>query len=238
MTTHSDPNPAEGPLIALVSAVPAAIPPAQAAFTDTFPAARVWNILDDRLLQDAGEAGGVTPELAERMKRLIRHAVAEGADGILLTCSMYGPVAHDIADELRIPIFAPDDAAFTAALAGGYGTILLISSGAGPLADSEERLAAIAADADIALRIHGAVAEGAAAAASAGDLDGLVAALHAAVTASDADPDAILLGQYSIAPAAERLAQLTGLPVLAGPQRAAQALHLALDPATTQGGAS
>jgi Asp/Glu/hydantoin racemase len=230
MTTHS-----ENPLIALVSAVTAAIPPTQAALADALPAARVWNILDDRLLQDAGDAGGVTPELAERMKRLIRHAVTEGADGVLLTCSMYGPVAHQIAAELHIPVFAPDDAAFHATIEGGYGTVLLLSSAAGPLADSEARLAAAAVDAGITLHIVGAVAEGASRATSAGDLEGLVAALHAAVQESSAEPDAILLGQYSIAPAADRLAELTGVPVLAGPQRAAAALHAALTSLDTEG---
>jgi len=229
MTTHS-----ENPLIALVSAVPAAIPPAQNAFTEMFPSARVWNILDDQLLQDAGAAGGVTPELADRMKRLIRHAVTEGADGILLTCSMYGPVAHDIASELNIPILAPDDAVFAAALTGGWDTILLIASAAGPLADSEERLTAAAADAGVALDIVGVVADGAAQAAVSGDLDGLVSALHAAVVRADTTPDAILLGQYSIAPAADRLTELTGIPVLTGPQRAATALHSALNPPSAE----
>jgi hypothetical protein len=41
-------------------------------------------------------------------------------------------------------------------------------------------------------------------------------------------PDAVLLAQYSLAPAAEQLAVLTGLPVLTGPGRAARALRAAL----------
>jgi Asp/Glu/hydantoin racemase len=227
----------ENPLIALVSAVPAAIPPTEGALAESFPDARVWNILDDRLLQDAGDAGGVTPELAERMKRLIRHAVTEGADGVLLTCSMYGRVAHQIAAELRIPVFAPDDAAFAATVHGGYRTVLLISSAAGPLADSEKRLAAAAAEAGASLSIVGAVADGASRATSAGDLEALAAALYSAVQSSSAEPDAILLGQYSISPAADRLAELTGLPVLAGPQRAAVALRSALERRVQEGDA-
>jgi Asp/Glu/hydantoin racemase len=221
-------EPIKKPLIALISAVPAAIPPAEAAFADTFPAARIWNLLDDRLLVEADERGGVTGELAERMSRLIRHAVAEGADGILLTCSIYGAVAHSLAAEIGVPIFAPDDAAFATAVTGGYKSILVISPAPGPLADSVDRLATAAGAAGIELSIVGAVAEGAAAAARKGDLAELTAALHRAFSSNDATIDAILLGQYSISPAASALAEMTGLPVLAGPERAASAMLAAL----------
>jgi Asp/Glu/hydantoin racemase len=216
------------PLIALISAVPAAIAPAVTAMSDALPNARIWNILDDRLLQDADEAGGVTVHLAERMERLIQHAQQEGADGVLLTCSMYGPVASRLAERAMIPVFAPDDAAFAAVVTGGYRRVLVLSSGAGPLADSVDRLRqALGADRRGAV-ITGAVAPDAAPAARAGDVNALVDALHAAVTATGFDADAVLLGQYSLSPAASALADRIGIPVLAGPQRAAEAMRLAL----------
>ena len=71
--------------IALISATPLAIAPAMAAVTEAFPDATVWNLLDDRLLADAQQAGGITPGLAARMDQLIELALAGGADGVLLT---------------------------------------------------------------------------------------------------------------------------------------------------------
>jgi len=220
---------AKRPLIALVSAVPAAIAPAEAAFTEVFPDAQVWNILDDRLLEEADDRGGITPELSERMVRLIRHAVTEGADGILLTCSIYGQVAHAISDQVDVPLFGADDAAFDAAVQAGYRSILLIAPASGPLADSARRLAQAAENAGVALDIVPVVAVGAAAAARTGDIDALVARLNEAYLSIDVPVDAILLGQYSISPGAAGLASLTGLPVLATPQRAAAALKAALE---------
>ncbi len=116
------------PLIALISATPAAIPPARKAFSDNYPDAELLNILDDGLQEQANRAGGLTPHLTERMKRLINHAVFEDADGVLLTCSMYSSVAQLVAGDLAVPILGPDDAAFAIATAGDYRSILVLAS--------------------------------------------------------------------------------------------------------------
>jgi len=216
------------PLIALISATPAAITPAVGAFSVEYPEAVVWNILDDRLLQDANSAGGVTPLLKERMKRLIRHAVNERADGILLTCSIYGPVAHEIADQLAVPVYAADDAAFEATLASGAATVLVVAAGASQLADTESRLAEAAALAGVTTDFPARVAEGSLAAAVAGDTETLYASIVAAVESYAGTPDAILLAQYSLSPVADRLSAQFGVPVFAGPQRAAQKLRDAI----------
>ncbi|KPG82385.1 aspartate/glutamate racemase family protein [Frigoribacterium sp. RIT-PI-h] len=217
------------PLIALISAVTAAIRPAATAMIDALPEARIWNILDDQLLQDADNAGGVTPELADRMTRLIEHARCEGVDGILLTCSMYGPVAERLAAEATVPLFAPDQAAFAAVFTGEYTNVLVLSSGAGPLIDSVDRLRAVLADAGSDTTVSGAVVQDAAAAARAGDIAVLAAALRQAVEGAESTPDAILLGQYSLSPAATALEEALHIPVIAGPQRAAAAMRQALE---------
>ncbi|MDR6417732.1 aspartate/glutamate racemase family protein [Pseudarthrobacter sulfonivorans] len=216
------------PLISLISATPLAIPPAAGAFREIFPEARLWNLLDDRLLDDATEQGGVTDGLAERMTRLIRHAVTEGADGILLTCSMYGPIAERLSAELTIPIYAPDASAFQAALDGRYQRILLLASAKGPLEDALERFTRTAAATGRALAVTGTVAEGAAAAAAAGDAERLGRTLEAACAGQVADFDAVLLAQYSLSPAADALSRALGKPVLAGPKLAAATLRAQL----------
>ena len=48
-----------GPTVAMVHATPAAIAPAVAAFAECFPAAELWHLLDDRLVSDAEQAGGL-----------------------------------------------------------------------------------------------------------------------------------------------------------------------------------
>ncbi len=214
------------PLIALISATPAAIPPARQAFNDNFPDAELLNLLDDGLQEEANRAGGLTPHLTERMKRLINHAVLEGADGILLTCSMYSSVAQMVAAELAVPILGPDDAAFTVATHSGYHSILIVASLPAALADVQARLTAAGDQLDTALQIRGAVAEGAFAAVQAGDHAALLAVLSDAVTANGAaELDAVLLAQYSLTPVADQLEVQVGIPVLSGPTLAAQTLR-------------
>ncbi|MFG6277555.1 aspartate/glutamate racemase family protein [Microbacterium sp. 5K110] len=215
-------NTSPGPLIALISAVPAAIPPVDAALAASGGAAQVWNILDDRLLQDAADAGGLNATLEARMERLIEHASLEGADAVLLTCSMYAPVAHRAQGRLSIPVAGPDDALFEAATSGRYRRVLLVSSAGGPLADSMQRLREVAQG---VVEVTGVVAEGAVEAARRGRIDELVARIVAAVSAVSVVPDAVLLGQYSLAHATEGVREATGLTVLTGPELAVAALR-------------
>lgn len=207
--------------VALISAVSAAIPPVQAAFQELYPDAELWNILDDRLLQDAA-ASGLTPALFERMNRLIDHAIAEGADAVLLTCSLYGPVATAAAETTEIPVTGPDDAVFAEATSGHYSRIVLVSSAATPLSDSLERFTAVA---DSQVSVTGVVAEGGITASSTGDIDALSASIINAVRSSTDVPDAILLGQYSLAPAAHQVGTVLGIPALSGPHFAVRRLH-------------
>lgn len=220
----------QAPLIGLISATPVATPPVEQAFAKFFPQARLWNILDDRLLQSADEAGGLTPELEHRMHRLIQHALVEGADGILLTCSMYGGAIQTLAEQPGVPIQAADEAAFDAALAEGFRSVALVSSAAAPLADSVTRFSAHVKAAGAPLETFPVEAPTAFAAARSGDVEALAQALATAVQKAPA-AEAVLLGQYSLAAAAERLAELIGRPVIAGPQRAAESFRDALSEA-------
>jgi aspartate/glutamate racemase len=215
------------PLIALISAVPAAIGPARDAVVSAMPQARVWNILDDRLLVDADEQGAVTPHLADRMRRLIQHAIAEGADGVLLTCSLYGPVAATVLDS-AVPILAADSSAFDAAVTGDYREVVVVASLQSAAADSVSRLSQAGVDAGVSWKVSSEVVEAAFAATKAGDNEALFAALTTAIDARHSLPDAFVLAQYSLAPVAERLEARYNIPVISGPQRAASALREAV----------
>src|SRR3954452_4658516 len=170
-----------GPLVALVSAVPAPIPPAVAALEEAMPAARVWNILDDRLIDDANEAGKVTGALEARMRRLIDHATQEGADGVLLTCSLYGFVARKAAQQATVPVLGPDDAAFEAVRTAGYSSIFLVSTVELALADSATRLREHLGEGADRLEIRPVFAPAALAPSRAGDVPAAAEALADAV---------------------------------------------------------
>ncbi|MFE4542385.1 aspartate/glutamate racemase family protein [Arthrobacter sp. NPDC056727] len=211
------------PRIALINATPAAIGPAVQALAADFPEAEVWNILDDKLLADASSRGGLDDPLRTRMARLIQHALAEGADGILLTCSMYGPIAQDT--HADVPVMAPDEAAFDELAAGNYGRVLVIASLESALTDSVARLRDALQQAGRTTDLDGVAAPAAFTATQTGNQTELADALIAATKDSGSQPDAIFLAQYSLAPATEALAAATGLPVISGPTSAAKRLR-------------
>jgi hypothetical protein len=211
------------PKIALISAVPAAIPPAQAALRAALPDAVVWNIIDDRLLADADSRGGLDDALRLRMQRLIEHALSEDPDGVLLTCSLYGPVAQQT--HAAVPVMAPDEAAFADIAAAGYASVLVLASFDGARDDSVERLEAALRAAGAGGRVVGRSAPAAMTATQAGDQDALVAALVEACADRPPGVDAVFLAQYSLAPAGDALQAAIGLPVVSAPKSAAAALR-------------
>ncbi|MEV6472668.1 aspartate/glutamate racemase family protein [Streptomyces sp. NPDC051657] len=219
---------ARAPRIALISATPTAVAPAVAGLAEEFPAAEPWNLLDDRLLGDAPEDGPLPQALVDRMTRLIGHALAGGADGVLLTCSLYGSVTETV--QTPVPLLAPDSAAFEQALAlsEGRGRVLVLASFEAAMRDSLTRFSAAAAAAGPATEPVGVVAPDAFAAARDGDLSTLHDALRDACLPLVTDADTVLLAQFSLAPAAASLSTALGVPVVSGPHAAAAALRTAL----------
>jgi predicted nucleotidyltransferase len=215
------------PTVALIHATPMAMAPARAAFADRFPQARLWNLLDDLLISQAQEAGAVTSPLRARMERLIEHAISGGADAVLLTCSMYGPVAHDVVGSAGVPVLASDDALFAAVTELRPRRVAVLGPNRAGLDDTVARLRShLGAD---KAEITAVVVEGAAGAASAGDLAELERLVTAVARAVERDADVIVLGQFSLSPAARTAAEAVSVPVLSPPHLAADALHARLD---------
>jgi hypothetical protein len=214
------------PRVALIHGTLASIAPATAGMTAEFPSAEVWNILDDKLLPDADASGGLTARLVERMNRLIALATSDGAAAVLLACSMYGPVAQST--NAAIPVLSSDEAAFEAVLRGGFGRVLVLASVDASLTDAVARLTTFLSDAGSQTVVVGRMAEGALAATKVGDEAGLAAALVETARPLIASVDAILLAQYSLAPAATTLEQALKRPVISGPQAAALKLRAAI----------
>jgi hypothetical protein len=226
----------DGPTVALVHATPAAMAPAVAAFGERFPEAGLWHLLDDRLVSDAERAGGLVPPLRRRMLSLIGHAVAGGADGVLLTCSMYGPVARLAAQLWDRPVAGSDEAMYERVAAERPARVAVLGSLETAVADSAARLREVLADggasgAGPGTGVVGVLCPGAAAAAAAGDEDALLASLRSAAEPLAGGFDLFLLGQYSLTPARAGLEVELEVPVWSPPHVAADVMARRLGPA-------
>ncbi|WP_111766010.1 aspartate/glutamate racemase family protein [Nakamurella deserti] len=224
-TTGTAPTPDRQFTVALIHATPAAMAPGQAAFADRFPEATVWNLLDDLLITQANDAGGVTEPLAGRMRTLINHAIAGGADGVLLSCSMYGPVTGTVTPVPAIPVLGSDEALFAAVTDLRPAHVTVLGPMQTPVNDTVERLRSYLRSRGLTPEISGAVVAGAVQATTAGDREGLEAAVVAAARAAEDGTDVIVLGQFSLAPAAAATAAAVRIPVLSPPQLAADVLR-------------
>jgi Asp/Glu/hydantoin racemase len=225
-----------GPTVALVHATPAAMAPAVAAFAERFPEAGLWHLLDDRLVSDAERAGGLVPSLRRRMLSLIGHAVAGGADGVLLTCSMYGPVARLASQLWDRPVAGSDEAMYERVAAERPARVAVLGSLETAVTDSADRLRRVLADGGVAgagTEVVGVLCPGAATAASAGDGAALLASLRAAAEPLAGEVDLFLLGQYSLTPALDELQAALQIPVWSPPHVAADVLARRLRPAGT-----
>src|SRR4051812_40185340 len=108
------------PRIALIHALPDSVEPANTAFTELWPEAFRFNLLDDALARDLAAAGGkITMEINSRIIDLSRYAMAAGANGILYTCSAFGQSIKAAGMLSPVPILRPNEAAVEAALAAG-----------------------------------------------------------------------------------------------------------------------
>ncbi|WP_031466318.1 aspartate/glutamate racemase family protein [Sciscionella sediminilitoris] len=212
--------------VAIISATPLAVPPATDAITQILPAARIWNILDDRLLADAKEKGDVDAPLQQRMRRLIEHALGGSADAILLTCSLYGFITAEYSSA-EIPVLAPDDAVFKAVAALAAPRVLVVGSLESAARDSADRLRASLRSAGTQQRVLTATDRDAMRLAESGTVQELAASIAATVQ-DGPDFDAVMLAQYSLSPAAQAVAAALGKPVLSGPHSAAEQLAAAL----------
>lgn len=218
----------EGPLVAMIHSTTAAMEPATAAFAERFPQARLWHLLDDRLILEAEAAGGVVPRLRRRMLGLIGHAVTNGANGVLMTCSQYGPVAGVAMTRWPAPVMGSDQAMFEHVAALGPAHVVVLASLESSAIDSPERLRVILADADVPTQVSGVFCPGAATAVTRGDRTGLLRALVAGAAPHLDDADLFVIAQYSLTSVTDELEAALGTTVLSPTNLAAEGLRLRL----------
>lgn len=203
--------------IALIHALRHSPPPIEAAFAELWPEARLMNLLDDSLSADLARDGRLTEAMTQRFLDLGDYARRTGADGILFTCSAFGPCIEAVQRALApVPVLKPNEAMIEEAQALG-GRIGLLASFAPTLESMPAEFPA-----SLTLKLE--LAEGALAALDRGDT-GEHDRLAVAAAAELKDCDAIALAQFSLARAAPLIAEATGRPVLTTPGSAVRKLR-------------
>jgi Asp/Glu/hydantoin racemase len=202
--------------IALVHALKHSILPIEASFAKLWPEATLMNLLDDSLSADLARDGKLTDAMTERFLSIGRYAASTGTDGILFTCSAFGPCIEAVAGERApMPVLKPNEAMIEEAAKAGPKVGLLSSF--------PPTLASMPREFPASVQLLPKLAEGAMAALDRGDRaehDRLVVEASKELR----DCDVIALAQYSMAPAAQKVAQATGRPILTTPDSAVMKL--------------
>ncbi len=208
------------PRIALIHALAHSMAPINEAFERQWPDCVRMNLLDDSLSSDlaAGRAK-VDNSMTSRFVALATYAVRTDAQGILFTCSAFGPCIEEVAHRFpTIPVLKPNEAMIADAVRTGQ-IIGLVATFAPTLATMPGEFPAGA-------QVVPVLAEGALEALNAG-----ATARHDAL-AVDAARRAVALGcgvialaQFSLARAALAVAAATGLPVLTTVESAVRLLR-------------
>lgn len=209
----------KSPRIVLFHATPVAMDPIKTAMAEFWPEAEPVNLLDDGLTIDRAKEGPKMSEaLIERFVDFGRYARRIGADGILITCSAFGPAIDRMAAELPLPVLKPNEAMFREAIASGKRIGMLATFGPA-VPTMEEEFRQFTEEAGGAATLETIVVPDAIDALRKGD-----AATHNRVVAAAAPRlaghDAIMLAHFSTSRAAEDVRRAVDRPVFTAPEAA------------------
>ncbi len=197
---------------------PIAMAPVQTAFARAWPEAETVSLLDEGLTVDRARERDLSPGMVDRFVAFGREGAAMNADGILVTCSAFGPAIDALADSLDIPVLKPNEAMFHEAVAAGRRIGMLTTFGPSVptmTAEFEEYVASV----DSKATLTTVVVPDAIDRLRAGDADThnrLVADYAPRLTGCDA----ILLAHFSISRAAVAVRAVVDTPVFTAPDTA------------------
>ena len=216
----------QSPRIALIHATPVAIEPIVSAFKRLWPEARTTNLLEDSLPADLAAEGHLTDRMIERFITLGRYARGCGADAILFTCSAFGSAIEAARAALDVPVLKPNEAMLDEALAAGT-RIGLIATFEPSIPSLKAELEELALKNGVQFTIRTSAVPAALAALHDGNPDEHDRLIAAAAQRMD-DCEALILGQFSMASAAESIPSRSGRKVLTSPASAVLRLKQAL----------
>lgn len=203
--------------------------PIQTAMAENWPEAEPINLLDDGLSIDRAKDGDgpITEAMIERFVAFGRYGHANGADGILITCSAFGPAIERLAEVLPIPVVKPNEAMFESAIAKGGKVGMLATFGPSVDTMTDEFDEFVAGSAKKA-SLRTIVVEGAIDRLRKGDAE-----THNRLVAERApdfaDCDAIMLAHFSTSRAAEAVRKAVSVPVLTAPHAAVDRMRALIE---------
>jgi aspartate/glutamate racemase len=218
---------ADMPRIALIHALAHSIAPINDAIVRSWPQARCMNLLDDSLSADlAASPRGLDDAMTQRFLTLADYAVSTGAQGILFTCSAFGPCIDAVKRRhVGLPVLKPNEAMIDEAVA----TAAEHSATIGLVASFAPTLQSMPAEFPAGVALQVALADGALEALDRGEVarhDALAA--EAAAGLVDRGCGVIALAQFSLARARSAVESRCGVPVLTTPDSAVRALRARL----------
>ncbi len=208
--------------IALIHALAHSVAPINEAMARDWPEALRMNLLDDSLSADlAREGRGLDAAMHARFEALTAYAESTGVQGILFTCSAFGPcIEAAAARRPHLPVLKPNEAMVDEAVALASGAPIGLLATFGPTLQS------MPPEFPPGVALHTALAAGALDALNAGDTDMHDArAVEAALGLKARGCAVIALAQFSLARAAAAVQAATGLPVLTTPDSAIRKLR-------------
>ena len=208
--------------IALIHALAHSVVPINEAMARDWPEALRMNLLDDSLSADlAREGRGLDAAMHARFEALTAYAEGTGAQGILFTCSAFGPcIEAAAARRPHVPVLKPNEAMVEEAVALAAGRPIGLLATFGPTLQS------MPPEFPDGAAVLPGLAEGALDALNACDAarhDAL--AVAAALRLREQGAALIALAQFSLARAAAAVQAATGLPVLTTPDSAIRKLR-------------
>ena len=206
------------PRIALIHATPVAIDPICSTFKRLWPQARVTNLLDDSLSADLAAAGELNQAIIDRFCVLAKYVEVGGADAILFTCSAFGAAIEVARGAVRIPVLKPNEAMMEEAIKTGP-RIALLATFEPSLPSMRAELEQMAVVRKTNLKISTKAVPAALTALQGGDDAGHDKQIAAAAE-EFSECDALLLCQFSMASAAERIPARRGRSVFTSPYSA------------------
>ncbi|MEY2809273.1 MAG: hypothetical protein RLZ66_784 [Pseudomonadota bacterium] len=217
--------------VALIHATALAVTPIQEAFARHWPQANCMNLLDDSLSRDRAQAGELTPAMVQRFVDLAQYVQRAGCQGILFTCSAFGPAIEAAGRASGLPTLKPNEAMFEQALAlpapTGVLRLGLVATFEASIPSMSEEFEALAAQRGVKVVLHSVFVPQAMADLAAGQAD-----LHheriAKALSELPECDGIMLAQFSMAAAQPVCQQHASVPVLSSPDCAVTALQQAM----------
>ncbi|HEY8784727.1 MAG TPA: aspartate/glutamate racemase family protein [Mucilaginibacter sp.] len=196
------------------------IPVFQQLLQQYLPGVNAFNIVDDSLVKNIRERGGLTPAISKRVAGYVSSAEDSGADYILVTCSSIGAAVEKAAETANIPVLRVDQPMADLAVQTGkrIGVIATLQTTLEPTADLVKRRATLAGK---EIELTSRLCEGAFEALMSGD-----AAKHDTLVASalrelSKEVDVILLAQASMARVVDTLNEADKIiPIIASPPTA------------------